>query len=247
MAVSVSFKKFSFSYSHDRPVLKEINLEIYAGEKFGIIGPMGAGKSTLILSINGILTGSGTVLVGDMPVTKKNLSEIRKKVGIVFQNPDDQLFNPTVEEDIAFGPLNFGFSKDDAAKMIDQALTEMNLKGYEKSFSHHLSVGERKRVAIATVLALRPEVIAFDEPFANLDPGMISQLVDIINRIDSTLIIISQSFLPLASCCERLAILNDGEIVASGKTLDILRDEKLLKANGIDLNLYKKICRQLFD
>jgi cobalt/nickel transport system ATP-binding protein len=247
MAASVSIKDFSFSYSSDSPVLRKINLEIKAGEKFGIIGPMGAGKSTLILNLNGILSGSGTMMIGDMPVTKKNLAEIRRKVGIVFQNPDDQLFNPTVEEDVAFGPLNFGFSKDEAAKMIDQAMTEMNLKGYEKSFSHHLSVGERKRVAIATVLALRPEVIAFDEPFANLDPGMITQLVDIINNIDSTLIIISQSFLPLASCCDRIAILNNGEIVATGKTMDILKNEKLLIANGIDLSLYKKICKQLFD
>ena len=247
MAASVSIQDLSYSYRPDRMVLKSIDLEIKAGEKFGIIGPMGAGKSTLILHLNGILTGSGNVLIGGTPVSKKNIAEIRRKVGIVFQNPDDQLFNPTVEEDIAFGPLNFGFSKEKASEMIELAVAEMNLRGFEKSFSHHLSVGERKRVAIATVLALRPEVIAFDEPFANLDPAMISQLVGIINRLNSTLIIISQSFLPLASCCDRIAILNNGEIVDTGKTMDILRDENLLMANGIDLSLYKKICKELFD
>jgi cobalt/nickel transport system ATP-binding protein len=165
---------------------------------------------------------------------------------LVFQNPDDQLFNPTVEEDVAFGPLNFGFTKDEVKRMVGQALDDMKLRGFEKRVSHHLSMGEKKRVAIATILATSPEVIAFDEPFASLDPAMISQFVDIINKLSSTLIIISQSFLPLVACCDRIALINNGEIAAIGSTLEILKNDELLKKNGIDLSMYKNVCQLLF-
>jgi cobalt/nickel transport system ATP-binding protein len=247
MQASVTIKNLSFFYEPDKPVLENINLNISPGEKFGIIGPMGAGKSTLLLHLNGILSGRGQVLIDDMEVSKKNLASIRRRVGIVFQNPDDQLFNPTVEEDIAFGPLNFGYQRDEVSQMVDQALEEMQLKGFEKRVSHHLSMGEKKRVAIATVLATRPDVIAFDEPFASLDPMMIQQLVNIISNLKSTLIIISQSFLPLVACCSRIAIMNKGTITATGPTKDILTDEHLLRENGIDLSLYRNICRELFN
>ncbi len=226
--------------------MKNIHLDIEAGEKFGIIGPMGAGKSTLLLHLNGILSGDGRVLIDDTEVCKKNLPLIRKKVGIVFQNPDDQLFNPTVEEDVAFGPLNFGYSKDEVRMMVDRALEEMNLKGFENRVSHHLSMGEKKRVALASVLATRPEVIAFDEPFASLDPMMNKQLVGIIREMDSTVVIVSQSFLPLVACCSRIAVMNKGKITAVGPTLEILRNEELLLDNGVDLSLYRTICRELF-
>jgi cobalt/nickel transport system ATP-binding protein len=247
MQASVTIHNLTFSYEPDKPVLEDINLQISPGEKFGIIGPMGAGKSTLLLHLNGILSGTGKVFIDDLEVSKKNLATIRRKVGIVFQNPDDQLFNPTVEEDIAFGPLNFGYQRDEVSQMVDLALEEMQLKGFEKRISHHLSMGEKKRVAIATVLATRPDVIAFDEPFASLDPMMIQQLVNIISNLQSTLIIISQSFLPLVACCSRIAILNKGTIAATGPTKEILTDENLLKENGIDLSLYRNICRELFN
>ena len=246
MPATINIHDVSYSYKPGREVLKNINLEIMAGEKFGIIGPTGAGKSTLMLHLNGILEGEGQVMIDDTEVCKKNLPLIRKKVGIVFQNPDDQLFNPTVEEDVAFGPLNFGFSDEEVRAMIDQALEEMNLKGFEKRVSHHLSMGEKKRVALATVLATRPEVIAFDEPFASLDPAMIKQLVRIINQLTSTVIIISQSFLPFVACCKRIAVMNNGVITAVGSTLEILKNEDLLLENGIDLGLHKAICKELF-
>ncbi|MFO7615482.1 MAG: energy-coupling factor ABC transporter ATP-binding protein [Bacteroidales bacterium] len=246
MPSRIKIEDLSYSYKPGREVLKDIRLEIDAGEKFGIIGPMGAGKSTLLLHLNGILTGKGRVMIDNLEVCKRNLPVIRKKVGIVFQNPEDQLFNPTVEEDVAFGPLNFGFRKEEARSMIDQALDEMNLKGYENRISHHLSMGEKKRVAIATVLAIRPEVIAFDEPFTSLDPTMINQMVDIIKALKSTVVIVSQSFLPLVACCERIAVMNNGKITAVGPTLSILKNESLLLENGIDLSLYRMICRELF-
>jgi len=246
MPASVDITNLNFSYSPDNAVLRNLNLHVEQGEKLGIIGPMGAGKSTLLLHLNGILTGIGSVKIGGIEVAKKNLAEIRRKVGLVFQNPDDQLFNPTVEEDIAFGPLNFGYTPQEVKERIDFALEKMHLKGFEKLTSHHLSMGERKRVALATVLALKPEVIAFDEPFASLDLMMIKQLVDIIKSLDSTLVIISHAIFPLAACCNRLAVMNKGEIIAIGLTADILKDAKLMKANDMDLSFYKDISKSLF-
>ncbi len=246
MASSVKIEDLNFSYSPDKEVLKTVRLEVQPGEKMGLIGPMGAGKSTLLLHLNGLLSGSGKVFIGNTEVTKTTLPEIRRMVGLVFQNPDDQLFNPTVEEEIAFGPLNFGMSPDEVAAKLDYAIEAMRLRGMEKSSTHHLSMGERKRVALATVLALDPEVIAFDEPFANLDPPMMTQLLDIINGLSATFIIVSQSLLPLISFCDRVAIINHGTIVAVGPVKEILRDEKLMRNNGLDLGFYKKICTDFF-
>jgi len=247
MPASINIQNLFFSYSKDKPVLNNLNLHVEAGEKLGIIGPMGSGKSTLLLHLNGILSGQGTIKIGGLEVSKNNLPEIRRKVGLVFQNPDDQLFNPTVEEDIAFGPVNFGYSPQEVREMTNFALEKMHLKGFEKSTSHHLSMGERKRVALATVIALKPEVIAFDEPFASLDLFMIKELVELINSLNSTLIIISHSIFPLVACCNRLAILNKGEIVALGNTLDILKNDALMKSNGLDLSFYKNASKMLFE
>ncbi len=246
MAAGVQIKDLSFSYSEEKEVLKNLGLQIHPGEKMGLIGPMGSGKSTLLLHLNGLLTGSGTVTIGNTEVNKDTLPEIRRKVGMVFQNPDDQLFNPTVEEEIAFGPLNFGLGPDEVEEKLKYALEAMRLSGLEKSLSHHLSMGERKRVALATVLALDPDVIAFDEPFANLDTPMVMQLLDIINGLSATFIIVSQSLLPLLSCCDRVAIINHGRIVAVGPVKEILKDEELMRNNGLDMDFYKNICRDLF-
>ncbi len=246
MPASVTISKLSFGYDSEKPVLQDVNLHIEAGEKFGIIGPMGAGKSTLLLHLNGILSGSGSINIGELEVNKKNLPEVRRMVGLVFQNPDDQLFNPTVEEDVAFGPLNFGFDAQASAAMVQQAIKAMKLEGFEKLSSHHLSMGERKRVALATVLATKPEVIAFDEPFASLDPAMTRQLIQIINGLDSTLLIISQSFLPLMACCSRVAVMNKGRVAAVGPVREIITNEKLMHENGIDLGIYREFCKELF-
>lgn len=246
MRSGIQIKNLCFSYTPDVPVLKNVTLDINPGERFGLIGPSGAGKSTLLLHLNGILTGTGEIKIGETRVEKNSLAEIRKKVGMVFQNPDDQLFNPTVEEDIAFGPLNFGYSREVVADRVKDALIAMNLAGFEKSVSHHLSIGERKRVALATVLAISPEVIAFDEPFSSLDPSMVLQLINLIGGLDATIIIVSQSFLPLISCCDRLAVLKEGEIIAVGPKDEIVRDDDMMRASGMDLSLYRNICREYF-
>ncbi|MCU0363369.1 MAG: energy-coupling factor ABC transporter ATP-binding protein [Bacteroidales bacterium] len=244
MADPVKITGLSFAYRTGLPVLKSVSLDIRAGEKFGIIGPSGSGKSTLLLHMNGILRGEGIMEIGDLPVTSENLARIRRRVGLVFQNPDDQLFNPTVEEDVAFGPLNFGHSPEEVKEKVSFALRAMNLEGFEKRISHHLSFGERKRVALATVLAMQPRVIAFDEPFSNLDPAMVSQLIGLMKAMEPTLIIASQSILPLLDICTRIAILHDGEIKTIGTPAEIVSDKSLLKASGLDIGFYFDICRR---
>jgi len=245
MPAGILFDKLSFAYHRDQQVLKDISLEIKPGEKFGIIGPSGSGKSTLMLHLNGILEGEGKVNIGDLQVSKKNLAEIRRRVGLVFQNPDDQLFNPTVEEDITFGPLNFGFSVEKTRRRMEEVLSALRLSGFEKLTSHHLSFGERKRVALATVLVLEPEVIAFDEPFSNLDPEMVSQLMKMISLMQTTIVIVSQSVLPLVAVCDRLAVLKEGRIIAVDIPKKIVRDRELMNSAGLATDFYCDICRDL--
>ena len=247
MPSGIKIEHLSFSYTTGNPVLKDISLEVARGEKLGIIGPSGAGKSTLLLHLNGIIAGEGMIKIGDTKVEKKSLPVIRKKMGLVFQNPDDQLFNPTVAEDVAFGPLNFGYNRQEAGERVNQALKAMNLEGFENADSHHLSLGERKRVALATVLATSPDVIAFDEPFSSLDSVMVVQLLDIIGKLDATLVIVSQSLLPLISCCDRLAVMVRGEIRASGKKEEILKDESLMREGGVDMDFYRRVYKKYLE
>ncbi len=246
MPSGIKIEDLNFSYHPGTRVLKSVSLEIDPGEKFGIIGPSGSGKSTLLLHLNGVLTGEeGKVTIGNTPVTAKNLPEVRRMVGLVFQNPDDQLFNPTVEEDVAFGPLNFGLTATEVNERVMEALAMMNLSGFEKRTSHHLSLGERKRVALATVLSMKPEVLAFDEPFSNLAPSMVLQLIEVMGSLKSTQVIVSQSVLPVMALCNRMAILKDGEIMAVGETRALAKDRPLMKASGLDLRLYRSLCHDL--
>jgi cobalt/nickel transport system ATP-binding protein len=241
---AVEVKNLSFAYGKD-PALKNVSLKIRSGERFGIIGPSGAGKSTLLLHLNGILSGDGEVKIDGLPVTKKSLPEIRRKVGLVFQNPDDQLFNPTVEEDVAFGPLNLGLSREETEARVRETLKHMNLEGFEAKTSHHLSYGEQKRVALATVLAMQPEVVAFDEPFSNLDPAMVKHLIEIIESLDATVILVSQQILPVMASCHRLAILKDGQVIRVGTPAELAADRGLLKECGLDVGFFCSICKKL--
>ena len=243
---AVEFNNLKFFYEKDQPVLRGVTLAVNEGERFGIIGPSGAGKSTLLLHLNGILMGEGSVKIGESIVRKKTIPEIRARVGIVFQNPDDQLFNPTVEEDIAFGPLNLGINPQEVRNRIKDVLAEMRLEGYEKKASHHLSFGERKRVALATVLAMKPQIVAFDEPFSNLDPAMVEQLIRIIRDLPATVIIVSQEIIPVAACCGRIAVLKDGEIIADGPAYEVVRDREMLRSCNLDLSIYESVCRKIF-
>jgi cobalt/nickel transport system ATP-binding protein len=198
------------------------------------------------LQLNGVLTPtSGSVTIHGTRVHAGTLRQVRSQVGIVFQNPDDQLFTPTVEEDIAFGPLNMGCSSDEVQSRVAEALRAMRLEGYEKRGTHELSYGEKRRVALATVLAMRPQVIGFDEPFANLDPGMVEQLVEVISSLDATVIVISQEILPAIACSQRIALFHQGKIAAVGPSMEIARDRKLLAACGIDFHYQGRIWEKI--
>lgn len=236
----------SYRYPGGRLAIENMSLSVAPGERLGIIGESGAGKSTFLLQLNGVLLPTaGSVRIGGETVRASNLRQIRGRVGLVFQNPDDQLFTPTVGEDVAFGPLNLGCGEQEAAARVRHALAQMRLEGYESRSTHDLSFGEKRRVALATVLAMQPSVIAFDEPFANLDPGMVEQLISVIRGLDATVILISQEILPAIACVDRLAVFHRGHIAAVGPALEIAADRPLLQRSGIDFHFYGGIWQQI--
>lgn len=240
----ITIKKLNFSYHDEHQVLKEINLEIKKGEILGIIGPTGAGKSTLLQHLNGILKGDGEIFINSLKIEKKNEKTIREKVGIVFQNPDDQLFCPTVYEDIAFGLFNLGFKREVIEKKVNSILEKMNLSHLKELSSHHLSFGEKKRVALATTLVMNPQVIALDEPFANLDYKSILNIIEIIENLPLTRVIVSQDILLAFSICDRIALLDNGKIIKVASPEKIYSDHKILSQSGLDFAPYLEIVKK---
>lgn len=237
-----------YGYAGRGEVLRGVDWRVAAGEKVALFGRSGAGKSTLLLQLNGILKPhAGRVLIGDCEVRDSALERVRREVGLVFQNPDDQLFHMTVEEDIAFGPRNLGWSEDEVRRHVRDAAAAMRLEGLLDKHPQQLSSGERKRAALATVLAMRPRVIAMDEPFANLDPELIEQLIGTICELKATVIVISQAILPALACCERAAVLNDGQMARCGPALEVARDRELLGRCGLDFHHYRDIWKRLED
>ncbi len=234
---AVELKNVSYNYPDGIEALKDINLTINKQEKVAIIGPNGAGKSTLITLLNGVRQGTGEIHILGYPLIKKNLPKIRALIGIVFQNPDDQLFCPTIYEDIAFGPLNSGLDGDMIKETVLYALKETDLLGYEERSPFHLSFGERKRASIATILSLKPQIIAMDEPTSNLDPAHRRSIISWINKREETFIITSHDLDMIWDTCSRALILNKGQIVADGPVKEILRDKKLLENNNLELPL----------
>jgi cobalt/nickel transport system ATP-binding protein len=243
---TVEAQNLVFYYANGCRALDDLSLRVEPGERLGIIGPSGAGKSTFLLHLNGVLLPhAGYLKIGGEPVHRENLMRIRSRVGIVFQNPDDQLFTPTVEEDVAFGPRNLGCAEPEVRERVAVALEEMRLGGYHARSTHELSFGEKRRVALATVLAMRPEVIGFDEPFANLDPGMVEQVAELIRRLPATVVLISQEILPAIACTDRLAIFHQGKLAAVGPSVEVARDRALLRACGIDFHFYGRIWERI--
>lgn len=240
----ISIRGLNFSYPDGHQALTGINLDIKKGEIFGIIGPTGAGKSTLLQHLNGILKGDGEILVDNLAIGKKNEKKIREKVGIVFQNPDDQLFCPTVYEDIAFGLFNLGFTPGEIEPKAAAILEQMNLSHLKDLSSHHLSFGEKKRVALATTLVMNPLVLALDEPFANLDYKSILKIIAMIRGLDLTRVIISQDILLALSICNRIALLDQGKIVKVAAPEEIADDEETLAAAGLDYHPYIELIER---
>lgn len=224
----------SFSYPDGRQALRDVSLMISAGEKAALVGPNGAGKSTLILHFNGILKDRGRVRVCGKTLSEKTLGEIRASVGLVFQDPDDQLFSPTVFEDIAYGPLYMGLSERDVRARVQAALRAVNLQGYEDRMSHHLSSGEKKRVAIATVLAMDPEILVLDEPTSGLDPRARRDLIALLRTLPQTMLVSTHDIRMVAELFQRTIVIDQGEIVFDGPTHTLLEDEAMLEAHGLE-------------
>ncbi|MCP5105461.1 MAG: ABC transporter ATP-binding protein [bacterium] len=240
----ITIKDLNFTYHDGHRALIDVNLDIRKGEAFGIIGPTGAGKSTLLQHLNGILKGEGEVYVDNIKIDKKNDALIKEKVGVVFQNPDDQLFCPTVYEDIAFGLFNLGFKAGEIDRKVDDILEKMNLSHMKELSSHHLSFGEKKRVALATTLVMNPQVLALDEPFANLDYKSIMNVIEMIKELSLTRVIISQDILLALSICDRIALLDKGKIVKVASPEEIASDHETLSRSGLDFAPYLEIIKK---
>jgi len=231
--VVIKVENLSFAYPDGREVLKDISLTVERGETVALIGPNGAGKSTFLLHLNGILRSDGFLEVLGKTLNEKNLKWLRARVGLVFQNPDDQLFSPTVFDDVAFGPINMGYSKVQVSEAVQRALESVGMRGFEERAPHHLSLGERKRIAIATVLSMNPEVLAFDEPTSNLDPRGRWSLIKLFKTLPATKIIATHDLEMVRALCARTVVIYEGRIAADGLTSVILEDRSLLKATGL--------------
>ena len=233
--IQLSTENLSFTYPDGTQALKNINIEIEKGEKVAIIGPNGAGKSTLFSHFNGLTEPtSGCVKIEDKPISfeKDELLKVRQKVGIVFQDPNDQLFAPTVKEDIAFGPMNLGLSYDEVEKRVEDALKMVGMENYEDKTPHHLSGGQQKRIAIAGIIAMKPELMILDEPTAGLDPDGVEKVLNIMKQLNEegmTLIISSHDIDMISKYADKIFVLYNGEIIESGNKNKIFSDMELLK------------------
>ena len=226
----------SYVYPDGHQALHDVDLHVHHGERVALLGPNGAGKTTLLLHLNGIFRpASGTVRVAGLDITDESLMDVRRRVGLVFQDPDDQLFMPTVGQDVAFGPANFGIEGEALDRRVNEALEAVSMLDASGRAPHHLSYGERRRVAIATVLAMRPEILVLDEPTSNLDPASRRELIEVLRGLSITQLLATHD-LPFAlELCPRALVMDEGRIVAAAATAEILSDEALMKAHRLEL------------
>jgi cobalt/nickel transport system ATP-binding protein len=223
-----------FAYPDGHQALRGVSLNVCEGERIALVGPNGAGKSTLMLHLNGILGEDSPITIAGLDLEKANLPLIRALVGLVFQNPDDQLFSPTVFEDIAFGPLHMGLPEDEVRTRVEEALAAVRMEGFEKRLSHHLSMGQKKRIAIATVLAMHPQILVLDEPSAGLDPRARRSLINFLRELPITMLVSTHDLRMAAELFPRLVVMDEGRIVADGPTQLLMKDEELLLAHGLE-------------
>jgi cobalt transport protein ATP-binding subunit len=249
MSCAVHATRISYNYPNGQPALRELELHVEHGERVAVLGPNGAGKTTFMLHLNGLLgqaagsagragsrsKGDGELEVAGVEVGPKTLSELRRRVGLVFQDPDDQLFMPTAREDVAFGPLNMGLERAEVERRVAEALRSVRMERVADRAPYQLSMGERRRVAIATVLAMRPRLLVLDEPSANLDPRARRELIDILAQIERTMLLTTHDLPLAAELCERAVILAGGAIVADAPCHEILADATLLAAHDLEL------------
>lgn len=229
----ISIEHLTYTYPDGKLALREISLEVQPGEKIALLGANGAGKSTLLLHLNGIIQGKGTLCIDGLPVDKHNLGRVRALVGMVFQNPDDQLFSPTVYDDVAYGPIYQGLDPAAVRERVEQALAAVHMTDYAGRNPYHLSGGEKKRIAIATVLSMQPRVLAFDEPTAGLDPRARRELIEVMRQLPQTMLIATHDLPLVEAMMDRVVVLNRGEVRADGPAREILADSQLLYENGL--------------
>lgn len=234
--MSVDVRGLAYRYPDGTQALFGIDLQVGAGERVAVLGPNGAGKTTLMLHLNGLLLPQvGSVAIDGRPVQRDGLAAIRRDVGLVFQDPDDQLFSATVWQDVAFGPANEGLRGAELQARVAQALDAVGMADAAQRPPHHLSFGQRRRVAVATVLAMRPKVLVLDEPSSNLDPASRRELAEIIARLDVTVLLVTHDLPYALQLCERAVILSQGRIVADGATPDLLADDELMAQHRLEL------------
>ena len=233
---AIEIRHLSFTYPDGHQALKGLNLAVERGECLGLVGPNGAGKSTLLLHLNVLIPSpNGAVRISGEVINKQSLPGVRQKVGLVFQNPDDQLFCPTLFEDVAFGPLNSQVPAGEVPGLVAQALKKVGLEGFEQRSPHHLSVGEKRKASLATILSMDPEIIVLDEPSSNLDPRSRKELIRLLASFKETRIVATHDLEMVLQLCDRVALMDQGAVVALGLPEEILSDEGLLKSHGLEL------------
>ena len=234
----IDFKDVHFAYPDGTKALNGISFRITHGESVGIVGANGAGKSTLISHMNGyLLPATGTITIGDMQLNKATIKQARKTVGVVFQNPDDQLFMPTVFDDVAFGPLNLGMTEERVVERVNEALNTVGCLHLKDKPPHHLSMGQKRAVTIAAVIAMQPDILVMDEPAASLDPKSRRQLINLLKEFKHTKVIASHDLDLILDVCGRCLVISDGKVAADGAAGELLTNEKLLEENNLELPL----------
>ena len=239
--MAVSVRNLSYSYPDGVEALRGVSLTVNAGETVGLLGPNGAGKSTLLLHLNGILGANGNVVINGQPVSPRTVETVRRQVGLVFQDPDDQLFMPTVEDDVAFGPRNYGYNETSIAQRVREALAKVGMEGSENRPPHHLSVGQKKRVALATVLVLDCTILVLDEPTAGLDPRGRREIIRLLRSLPQSQIIATHDMALAWELCQRVFIMDEGRILAQGAAQEVLSNQRLLEEHGLELPMIGQV------